>query len=757
MAAGILLVDVNTVSARPGGREVVRGDVTFEQRGNRLIIRASNGSIIEFEDFNISRDEIVRFIQPGSWARVLNRITGGEPTVIQGQLLANGQVYLVNPAGVVFGRDAVVDAAGIWAAAGHISNEDFINGVNRFRNLDGTVANEGAIDADAIHLVGEHVRNSGELRAPRGVITMIAGDDVIIQQHGEHVMVKVDGQRLTDRSRPVGGGAEADMTAAPGIENTGTVSARRGSVVLGAGDLYALAVRNSGDVRAPGAGGEVTVASAGGLIHNTAGGEISADRSSRRAGDVTVQGTSILNEGAITADAERGRAGNVEVVSTEHTYLASGSEVSASGGGSEADGGSVIVNSLEGVTAVVRGAEVSAHGGREGGDGGFVEVSGDRLTLSGSVNIGARGDAEPGELLIDPHNLVISDTGGGDSFLADGTISFDEPDDSTDLSVSDEALEAVTGDILLQASADLRVEQQVDLVHDNNVRLEANGHVVVNESINGANDLELIADTDHLGGGDVAINAPLSIGGNLVTEGDWTRINTGEISSGGTQEYRTPVELQTDTVLTGQSVDFWGMVDAAVPGEQWLVVNTQEETRFRGNVGARRPLEALEVNAGLDGSIDQNLVIFDGTLVHTTGDILLNRGGRDEPAEVATIVASNCAGLLMQSDDGDIKMGPNEKFTSLGDLELSAIDGRVTLGDVNVRGDFTVGSDDIRIRRREGGDILDWQGNMVDGPQTEIIATGAIDFSSTPTAIGTGDEPIFAAFGGGSQDLRESF
>src|SRR5207244_2546502 len=131
----------------PTGAAVAHGNVSFTQNGNTLIIHASNGSIINYLNFNIAAGETVRFIQPGDWARVLNRITGNDPTSIDGRLLANGFVYIVNPAGVLFGNGAVVNVGGMYAAAGNITDANFLNRINKFTNLDGSVMNDGAINA----------------------------------------------------------------------------------------------------------------------------------------------------------------------------------------------------------------------------------------------------------------------------------------------------------------------------------------------------------------------------------------------------------------------------------------------------------------------------------------------------------------------------------------------------------------------------------------------------------------------------------
>ncbi len=92
---------------------VINGNIIIEQQGNVWIIQASDLGILQCEAFDIELFEVVRFLQPSSMARVLNYIPGAAPTNIDGTLLANGIVYFVNPAGVMFGSGAVVDVGGI--------------------------------------------------------------------------------------------------------------------------------------------------------------------------------------------------------------------------------------------------------------------------------------------------------------------------------------------------------------------------------------------------------------------------------------------------------------------------------------------------------------------------------------------------------------------------------------------------------------------------------------------------------------------
>src|SRR5437867_9702546 len=84
----------------------------------------------------------------------------------------------------------------------------------------------------------KHVANSGAVLADGGIVTMAAGDDVLIGQSRGHMMVRIDGLAAQ---------ARADGT---GVENTGTVSAPGGQAMLTAGDMYSLAVNIPGRVRA---------------------------------------------------------------------------------------------------------------------------------------------------------------------------------------------------------------------------------------------------------------------------------------------------------------------------------------------------------------------------------------------------------------------------------------------------------------------------------------------------------------------------
>ena len=714
------------------GETIVRGDVTFIRDGNQTIIRASDGSIIDCVSFDVLPWETVQFIQPGALSRVLNRITGPDPTVVQGQLLANGQVYIVNPAGVYFTGTAVVDVGGLYAAAGHISNEDFINGVDRFTNLTGAVVNEGIIRGGDVHLLGNRVANYGTITSDHGIITMLAGNDVYIRRHGERVAVKVDGAELTDQDRPYAGGTRPDMLATPGVENTGTIGAlnNQGAVILGAGDLYALAVRNTGVIEAP--GGDITLAAKDGLIHND--GLISASITDGQAGRVVLQAPSILNAGTISADSESGRAGSVQVASHNHTFLPDGSRISAAGGSGLAHGGEILVHSYAGQTVFADDAVIDVSGGALGGNGGLAEISGWSITYQGSVLNGAAQGAEHGTLIIDPYNIIINTTGGDSSFLDDAVIDFAEGGPFSDGFIKADAFSTVFGDIILRATGSVYVDAEINLEHDNNILCEALKTITVREPINGANDLFLHADIDDNGYGWVSLNVPLLIGGDAEFAGtdiimNGHAVDGYTVATGGSQDYWGHARLGADQILTGTDIRFHDALDAVTLGQFEPPVGTNSsltingDATFAGAVGADYHLRFLEVNGatrlggGLVRTDEHQAYLGATTLDATTHLVSLNGGDIRFGASVDAAAPPADAPHLIVTTAGTTRFdGPVGETGPLGSVATDAP------GDTVISDDMTAG-------------FLDFGDPVSLGDSLTLTGFESIDFASTITGF----------------------
>jgi filamentous hemagglutinin family protein len=96
--------------AKPHGHECINGNVQFVHPSkSQLQITASDKAIINWKEFSIDLGESVQFIQPQAFSAVLNRVTTGNPSKLFGTLNANGIVYLINPNGIIIGKEGTIN------------------------------------------------------------------------------------------------------------------------------------------------------------------------------------------------------------------------------------------------------------------------------------------------------------------------------------------------------------------------------------------------------------------------------------------------------------------------------------------------------------------------------------------------------------------------------------------------------------------------------------------------------------------------
>lgn len=541
VGAGVALMLAGPALAGPEGAQVVRGRAKFHQNGNVTRIRVSDGAIINYDRFNIGAGERVRFVQPDASSRVLNRISGDSPTRIDGTLRANGNVYFVNPAGVTFGNGAVIDVGGLYAAAGNITNRDFINNVNRFTGLTGSVVNEGSINTDGgvAALIGREVANRGVITADKGVVAMVAGEDVVLSERGSTISVRVEGLARTE-------GAQVEGV---GVENSGTVSAKRGRALMVAGDMYSLAINNTGRVQAR----HTTIEGQGNATVKV-GGEIDARNAANgdRGGTVEITGQRVvLSDAKIDASGKSGGGtvhiggelqGGGTMRTADTTLVSTGTEIRADATQS-GDGGQIVVwaDNHTGFYGTA-----SAEGGAQAGDGGFIETSG-KETLDirgGRVSAAAKAEGgKGGTWLLDPRNVTIDAvaTSGG-AFDAGNPDTFTPNADDAVVDVADivMALEGGTSVQILTGNTgaqdgNITVASAINKTAggDATLTLRAANDINVNADITstaGALTVELLANdatngNDDLNGaaGSVSIASGVTIdtfGGDLVVRGE---------------------------------------------------------------------------------------------------------------------------------------------------------------------------------------------------------------------------------------------
>src|SRR2546421_869522 len=129
---------------------VAAGSAKVNQNGLHTTIVAANRTIIDYTRYDVARYESVQFVLPNVHASILNRINSADPSHIDGHVVGNGSIYFANPAGVVFGPHSVLNVGQLYAAAGNISNRDFLAGRNHFTVGQGSGVSEGTIHAETV-------------------------------------------------------------------------------------------------------------------------------------------------------------------------------------------------------------------------------------------------------------------------------------------------------------------------------------------------------------------------------------------------------------------------------------------------------------------------------------------------------------------------------------------------------------------------------------------------------------------------------
>ena len=190
--------------AAPGAAQITGGTGTVRQTGNTTTIRqTSPGLFLNWQSFNVTANEVVDFIQPGATSIAVNRILGNTASQIYGHLDANGQVWLLNPNGILFGSGAEVNVGGLTASTLDLSDASFSSNLRRFSGSGtGSVINQGTIqtaDGGYVALLGHQVSNQGVIRAQLGTVALGAGSAQTLTFSGRQLVnLRVDQSTLND-------------------------------------------------------------------------------------------------------------------------------------------------------------------------------------------------------------------------------------------------------------------------------------------------------------------------------------------------------------------------------------------------------------------------------------------------------------------------------------------------------------------------------------------------------------------------------
>ena len=216
-------------AAGPSGGTVSAGSATITQSAAQTTIKqTSDKAVVNWSNFSIGSGSTVRFVQPSASSIALNRVTGTQASVIQGALQANGQVWVLNPNGVLIAPGGQVAAGSFLATTRSLTDQQFMAGNYAF--TDGgvpgaSVVNQGSIilaDGGYAVLAGEAVRNEGYIEANLGQVVLGGAKAFTLDLSGDNTLAFV----VT---------APVDVTPTDGkavVDNSGSIQAAGGRVLM---------------------------------------------------------------------------------------------------------------------------------------------------------------------------------------------------------------------------------------------------------------------------------------------------------------------------------------------------------------------------------------------------------------------------------------------------------------------------------------------------------------------------------------------
>jgi filamentous hemagglutinin family protein len=336
-----------SATTHPQGGKVVSGSASISQVGNTTDIRQSSSDVaIDWLSFSIGAQSSVDFIQPSASAVAVNRISGSNGSEILGHLDANGQVYLINPNGVLFGKGSQVNVGGLVA-----STLDITGSSDSSRSFSGSsiasIVNQGTISAangGYVALIGNRVSNEGVITAQLGTVALGSGSAVTLDFSGDRLVhLQVDQSTLNDLAA-----------------NKQLIEADGGLVIMTAGaqrSLLASVVNNSGVIEARTAlNHEGTIELLGGMSAGTVqvGGTLDASAPQGGNGgsiETNAAHVEVSKDAKVTTAASQGLTGSWLIDPEDFTVAPTGGDITGATLSKELNATSVTLESSAGSKA----------------------------------------------------------------------------------------------------------------------------------------------------------------------------------------------------------------------------------------------------------------------------------------------------------------------------------------------------------------------------------------------------------------------
>ncbi|NGX32016.1 MAG: Heme/hemopexin-binding protein [Candidatus Anoxychlamydiales bacterium] len=657
----ILLLIVNAgLFANDCDFQTLLGKTLVSKVENGLEIKSFDDNvIINWDKFNINENEIINFVQPHDYSCVLNRIIGQTKTTILGSLLSNGKVFLINPNGIIIGKNAQIDVDSFFASTLDLKEVDFNFDNEMFleSHLDTSIINLGKINAkNDVYLISKTIKNKSQIESSCGDINLIASTKVLIKPEGNNNIFILSEDKEIPKEEV-------------GINNSGLLKGVKIKLISN-GNIYANAIKHTGKIESNGIkniNGEVYLVAKDGLIQTKKNAQLIAKNENSTGGQVNILADEIRLEGNTLIDVSS-KLGEGEVnigggyqgkdqrfFNSQMTSVSENVKIN-SDAIINGNGGKVILWS-DGWTSFL--GDISSRGGSENGDGGFIEVSGlKNLIYRGRVNTKAL-NGKTGTLLLDPSDITISAAatsngafdGGSptDTFTptaatanilnTDLTLALDAANvvidtTSTSLSSGDISFTALYtytsagtagGSLTLNADNDININSALILTFDvsslANLNFNAGNDILIDADLNvdNANNITMIA------GNDFTISTTNTFDCDNVSSIQLTAGATFTIANSGTG---TPgnidFSLSDNLGITANDITILGQIDNSFIGDLSLTATNDI------NIGP-------STNDSSGANVQSRVSTNTGTISVVAGNDLILTGGTTDDEQFAQI------------------------------------------------------------------------------------------------------------------------
>ncbi|MBW4635306.1 MAG: S-layer family protein [Iphinoe sp. HA4291-MV1] len=389
-----------------------------------------------FSQFNIGEGREAYFANPNGISNILSRVTGSDASKIFGKLgvLGNANLFLINPNGIIFGKNASLDVRGSFVGS-TASSLKFADGVEfsakatqstplltisvpiglQFGANPGSIQVQGDGKGSRGTRTTELIDTTNALRVPSNQTLALVGGDVSLQG----ATLKTEGGRIELGS--VAGDGFVSLIPInkgfalgyDGVQNFGNIQLSQKATVDASGV-------GGGDIQLQGR--DVTLTDNSVIFGYTLGNENGGDVFIR-AQDLIVRDGSLV----VVSSSGSGKAGNLNVSASNSVEISGGENNQLPSGlqfpsglytQSYGDGTSGNLTIDTGKLIVSNGAQVSSSsfgkepaGNLKVSASEFVKLVGTANDFASSLSTESYGDGTSGNLTIDTGKLIISDGG----------------------------------------------------------------------------------------------------------------------------------------------------------------------------------------------------------------------------------------------------------------------------------------------------------------------------------------------------------